>query len=44
MTSRTSQPKKPKRSRRHQPGEARQEIMDSAIRFLWRRPFRDLSG
>ena len=43
MTSRTSQPKNPKRSRRHQPEEAIRKIKDSATRFLWRRPFRDLT-
>lgn len=43
MTFRTSQPKNPKRSRRHQPEEASRKIKDSATRFLWRRPFRDLT-
>ena len=41
--SRTAQPKEPQRSRRHQPEEARRKIKDSARRFLWKRPFRDLS-
>ena len=31
------------RARRHVPDEARREIVDSAVRFLWQRPFRDLT-
>ncbi|RKZ07150.1 hypothetical protein DRQ32_10365 [bacterium] len=36
-------PTPPGRSRRHAPGEARQEITDAALRFLWQRPFRELT-
>jgi AcrR family transcriptional regulator len=35
--------KKPHRSRRHLPDEAQQLIRQSAVRFLWERPFRDLT-
>lgn len=31
------------RAPRHTPDQARQEIVESAIRFLWRRAFRDLT-
>ena len=31
------------RSRRHAPEDARREITDAAQRFLWQRPFRDLT-
>lgn len=41
--SRTAPPVARKRSRRHGPEEARQEIMDSAVRFLWAQSFRDLT-
>ena len=41
--TRTSLSKKLERSRRRSPEEARQEIVDSAIRLLWKRPFRDLT-
>jgi AcrR family transcriptional regulator len=43
LTTSRVQKKKPKRSRRHLPEEARRVIMDSATRFLWKRPFRDLT-
>ena len=42
-TSRPARPKARKRSRRHSPEEARREIMDSAVRFLWEHTFRDLT-
>ena len=41
--SRRVSPKRRKRSRRHSPEEARREIMDSAVRFLWEHSFRDLT-
>ena len=41
--SRRVSPKRRKRSRRHSPEEARREIMDSAVRFLWEHNFRDLT-
>lgn len=40
---RSTNPKARKRSRRHSPEEARREILDSAVRFLWDHSFRDLS-
>ena len=41
--SRPARSKGRKRSRRHTPEEARQEILDSAARFLRKRDFRDLT-
>jgi AcrR family transcriptional regulator len=41
--SRRVSTKRKKRSRRHSPEEARREIMDSAVRFLWEHDFRDLT-
>jgi AcrR family transcriptional regulator len=41
--TRTRRPKKPQRSRRHSPEEAGRVIKDSAVRLLWKRPFRDLT-
>jgi AcrR family transcriptional regulator len=38
-----AQSKARKRSRRHSPEEARREIIDSAVRFLWEHNFRDLT-
>ena len=41
--TRTGHPKKPTRSRRLLPEDARRKITDSATRFLRKRPFRDLT-
>jgi AcrR family transcriptional regulator len=40
---RSSRPKERKRSHRHSPDDARREITDSAVRFLWEHNFRDLT-
>jgi len=41
--SRASPVRPSTQSHRHSPDEARREILDSAVRFLWEHPFRDLT-